>query len=237
MREKYTSSLMLCKTWTPFLGTMWTHAAHSVKATPLSAKACCNQNPQNTQWVSKCIFVMLSIFCKPTADRIQMHPHTWWNCFYALCAPLFHKSRQEHGSWRVTQSGVGLTAINNPERNQIWRSGGGNWWDHTYPYACACMCVSQWTTCRRTKGSDPRKWRWKQSDIMQTSRQTRRQNSGEVSRSRSRLSEGCELRLRRLSWGGSGEELVVTVRWKMASSRVLEKYVRAKWSKAVMTRF
>lgn len=164
-----------------------------------------------------------------------MHTHTLRNCFYVLCAPLFHKSRQEHGSWRVTQSGVGLTAINNPERNQIWRTGGGNWWDHTYPYACTCMRASQWTTSRRTKGSDPRKWRWNQSDIMQTRRQTSRRNCGEVSRSR--LSEGCELKLRHLRWGGSGEEQVVTVRWKTASSRVFEKYMRAKWSKAVMTRF
>lgn len=96
----------------------------------------------------------------------------------------------------VLQSGVGPTAINNPERNQIWRTGvGTDEITHTHTYVCVCVYV-------HTKGSDPRKWRWNQSDIMQTSRQTSRQNSGQLSRNRlsapAWLSEGCELTPRRL---------------------------------------
>lgn len=33
------------------------------------------------------------------------------------------------------------TAINNSEKNPIWRTGGGNWWDHTYPYVSVSVCV------------------------------------------------------------------------------------------------
>ncbi len=32
------------------------------------------------------------------------------------------------------------TAIYSPEKNQIWRAGGGNWWDHTCPCVCASVC-------------------------------------------------------------------------------------------------
>lgn len=123
--------------------------------------------------------------------KLLLTGHRWmltpdknaFKCFAFFFTPI--KARQGHRSWCVTQSGEDLTAINSSERNQIWRTGGGNWCDHTYPYGggarahkcVASVCVG---TERHTIGSDLWNWRWNQTDIMQTGRQTSRQNSGKA---------------------------------------------------------
>lgn len=56
-----------------------------------------------------------------------------------LCSPFSQRQ-----AWSQVMTSYSLEwasiAINSPERNQIWRTGGGNWWDHTYPYMCGCGC-------------------------------------------------------------------------------------------------
>lgn len=62
------------------------------------------------------------------------------------CCPFSSKAGRSTGHDAMHTVEWAATAINNSEKNQIWRTGGGNWWDHTYPYVsvstrarvCAC---------------------------------------------------------------------------------------------------
>lgn len=73
-------------------------------------------------------------------------------------------------------------SINSTERNQIWRTGGGSWWDHTYPYVCTHRTCAQ----THTKDLNLRRGRCSQTDIMQTRRQTSRRNSRKEAETESR---------------------------------------------------
>ena len=105
----------------------------------------------------------------------------------------FHKGSRSTGHDVSPSVEWTSTAINSSERNQIWWTGGGNWWDHTYPY----VCVSVHTRAHartHTHTHTHKGLGWSQTDIKETRRRTSWQNGRKAA-------GGCEVTLRRLPGG------------------------------------
>lgn len=121
------------------------------------------------------------------------------------------------------------TAINSWSGIRVWRTGGGNWWDHTSSYG-VCVHVCAWAyiayNCARAHTQEAEIWeKGSQTDIMQTWRRTSWQNSREVTEKRvwTRLTTSlavggsCDVAWRERAKGRKNEEEqtagMVTIMW------------------------
>lgn len=101
------------------------------------------------------------------------------------------------------------TAIYSSERNQIWRTGGGNWWDHTYPFVWVCVCVSVHTHAHAHKRleSEEMESDWHHADFetgkLTTQQEGSRTESGNRLNTPLRLRGGCEVTARWKNRGGA----------------------------------
>jgi len=98
--------------------------------------------------------------------------------------------------------------------------------------ACVCVCASAHTHAD-TRSLNLRKWN--QSDIMQTGRQTSRQNSGKAAEQRAGTGWAHHYDWEtgvNWHWGGYIVKEQGTMRWRMAPGRVIDhvcKWMRTKW--------
>lgn len=78
---------------------------------------------------------------KTAIERTQTDTQTHTNAHLIKLCSFFTMAGRNTGHDVLHSVEWASTAINSPERTQIWRTGGGDWWDHTYPYVCVCVSV------------------------------------------------------------------------------------------------
>lgn len=155
-----------------------------------------NWKPWNTQWVIK----YFSWLWKKKLQRGHRHSH-----LINPCCPFSPKARRSTGHDSMHTVEWAATAINNSEKNQIWRTGGENWWDHTYPYvsvstrACVCACVNMQPHKRPGSEEMEMESDWHHADS-QTDEQSKQRKSSRT-QIRIRLKASLWLRAGKWHWG------------------------------------